>query len=187
MPTSYLDVTSLVFGTRPFTVRDFTAKIGSLRATRLLSEMKTRGLIERIDRGRYRVLSPDERPDLRGPEWSRVNRLLLDSNLPMSWTGADAVRVWTGGRYTISPSAYLREFHIEVPADSVDRWHRYLRAHRVSTDSRRRIGSTVVITTTHRRRRSLHRAEPVISRAETLALIKAHRGLFANADKLIES
>ncbi len=186
MPSSYADIASLAFGSRPFTVKEFTSRIGTRRAGRILSEMKTRGLVERIGRGRYRVLSPSERPDLRGIEWNRINRLLLESTLPMAWTDADAVRVWTGGRYTVSPSAYLREFHIEVPERALGKWRDYLRAHRIGTDPRRKIGSKVVISTSHRFRMSRHRGEPVIPREAVLAKIRAHRGLFADADRLIE-
>lgn len=186
MPLSYIDAAALAFGTRSFTLREFSSKIGSHRSTRLLSEMKMRGYVERTGRGLYRVLSPDERPDLRATEWSRVNRLLLDARLPMAWTGVDAVRLWTGGRYTLSPSAYLREFHIEVPSSSYGKWLGYLREHRVSTDPRRKIGSKVVLSPSLRFLPSVHRGEPVISRDRTLAEIRAHRGLFANADKLLE-
>jgi hypothetical protein len=183
---NYLDAASLAFGVRPFTLAEFSSKIGGRRAVRILSEMKTRGHVERTGRGRYRVLPPGERPDLRGAEWERVSRLLLDAGLPMAWTDADAVRVWTGGRYTITPSAYLKEFHIEVPAASFDDWMNYLRAHRISADPRRKVGSKVILSTTEHLRRSAHRAEPVISRSRTLAMIKRHRGLYANADELLE-
>jgi len=186
VPVSYSDVASLAFGSRPFSVREFAAKTGTLRAVRLLSEMKSRGLVERIGRGRYRILSPDERPDLRALEWSRVNRLLLSADLPMAWAGVDAVRVWTGGRYTVSPSAFLREFHIEVPKSAEGRWRSYLRSHRISSDTRRRIGSKVIITPSSHYRPSTHRGEPVIPRGRTLAMIRAHRGIYANADTLVE-
>lgn len=186
MSPTYLDAISTAFGTRPFTVSEFSSRIGTDRATRLLSEMKTRGWIERTGRGSYRVLPLEERLDMRAPEWMRVNRLLLDSPLPMAWTDADAVRLWTGGRYTVSPSAYLREFHIAVPETAEGGWLEYLRAHRISTDSRRRVGSKVAITPSNRFRRTIHRGEPVIPRSTTAAMIKAHRGLFGDADKLLE-
>ena len=186
MVLTYLDAASLAFGARAFTLAEFSSKIGSRRAARLLSEMKVRGHVERTGRGLYRILPPDERPDLRGTEWDRVNRLLLDANLPMAWTDADAVRLWTGGRYTVSPSAYLKEFHIEVPDTSVDNWRGYLRTHRVSTNPRRKVGSKVVLRPTGHFRHSVHHGEPVIPKGRTLALIRNHRGLYANADELIE-
>jgi hypothetical protein len=186
MSPTYLDAVTLAFGSRPFSVREFSSRIGANRATRLLNEMKVRGWIERTGRGTYRALPPEERRDMRAHEWTRVNRLLLGSRLPMAWTDADAVRVWTGGRYTVSPSAFLREFHIEIPKEKKGEWIVYLRAHRISTDPRRRVGSKVVLTVPHRFRRTLHRGEPVIPRSATAAMIKAHRGLYGDAEKHLE-
>lgn len=184
---SYIDVASLAFGSHPFTLKDFEAKTGTTRAARVLSEMKTRGLVERTGRGTYRVLPPHERPDLRGGEWERVNRVLLASSLPMAWAGPDAVRIWTGGRYTVSPSAFLHEFHIEIPSAFSKRWLSYLRSRRVSTDARRRIGSKVVLYLAPAIHPAFHNGEPVINRATTLAMIKEHRGLYADADGLVEA
>ncbi len=187
MSPTYAEAASLAFGDKRFTVSEFASRMGTPRAVRLLSELKVRGVVERVGRGRYRVLPPGERPDLRSVHWERVKRLLLDAGLPMVWTDADAVRVWTDGRYTLSPSAYLRRFHIRVPKERLEDWRLYLRKHGVSVDSRRRIGSTVVITVADHIPRSRHRGEPVMSKAETLALIRGHRGLYADADKLVES
>ena len=145
MPIDYAEAASHLYGRGPFTLKDFAIRTGSLRAAKTLSELKTRGLAERVGRGRYRMLGPEERPDLRAAEWSRVRAVLLHSGLPMAWTGPSAVSVWTGGRYTVSPSAFVREFHIEVPRGSRVRWKAYLRDNRVSTDPHRRIGSKVIL------------------------------------------
>lgn len=177
----------MLFGNRSFTIKEFESRTGALRGARRLSEMKTRGLVERTGRGTYRVLPLEKRPDMRGAEWERVNRALLDSNLPMAWAGPDAVRIWTGGRYTVSPSVFLHEFHIEIPSAYSERWHAYLRAHRVSTDSRRRIGSKVILLSRPSIHPEVHRGEPVTSRSATLAMIREHRGVYADADRFVES
>ncbi len=186
VPLTYLEAAAATFGTRPFSVSEFAARVGNRRPERLLHDLKTRGAVERLERGKYRVLPIDERPDLRGPEASRVRRLLLGSGLPMAWTSSDAVNLWTGGRYSVSPSAFLREFHVEIPRGSLARWKRYLHANRISSDPRRSIGAKVVLSPVESFRHAWHRGEPVIPRKETLALIKSHRGLYAEADRLLE-
>lgn len=186
MCANYAEAAALLFGSRPFTVREFSARISYTRASRILSELKTRGVVARIGRGRYRLLGPDERPDLRAAEWNRVYRALRNSQLPMVWTDADAVQVWTGGCYTISPSVFIREFHIEVPRSAVARWRDYLRSRRISTNARRGIGARVILSTSREFRVTMHGGEPVISRRATLALIRAHPGLYANAAALVE-
>lgn len=186
MPLGYADALAISFGAEPFTVEEFRVRIGSLRPSQTLSELKTRGVVARVGRARYRLLGPDERPDLRSSEWNRVRSSLLSSGLPMGWSGPDAVALWTGGRYTLSPTMYMREFSIEVPESSRVAWIRYLRAHRISTNPRRRIGAVVRMSVGNRRRFSSHRGEPVIPRIETLRLIRSHRGLYGDSDKLLE-
>lgn len=186
MTITYADALSLSFGESPFTVEEFRIRIGSLRPSQSLSELKTRGIVRRVERGKYRLLAPGERPDLRAEEWSRVRIALLDSGLPMAWTGTDAVSLWTGGRYTLSPTMYLREFSIEVPSRSVPAWRRYLRARRISTNPHRRTGAIVHLSSGKRSHFASHRGEPVIPRGETLELIRSHRGLYGEADNLVE-
>lgn len=186
MTVGYADAIALAFGDSPFSVREFGIRIGSLRPAQTLSELKTRGVLARVGRGRYRMLAPQERPDLRSSEWGRVRRLLLSSGLPMRWAGRDAVAVWTGWRYTVSPSVYVREFEVEVPENSKREWVSYLKRYRISTDPRRRTGAVVRIRTRAGANFSTHRGEPVISREETLRLIRSHRGLYGEADRLVE-
>lgn len=186
MPISYGEAALLAFGDRPFSVAEFASRTGSLRAARTLSELKLRGEAERVGRGRYRMLSSQDPPDRRAGEWAHARRLLLGSGLPMAWVGPDAVGVWTGGRYTVSPSVFVREFHLAIPRSSLAEWRAYLRYHRLSRDSRRRIGVKVVLAPVHRLRRTYHRGEPVMRRSELLDLIRSHRGIYADADRLVE-
>ena len=186
MAFDYYEAASLAFGGTPFSTRDFATRTGSLRSAKTLSELKMRGLAERVSRGKYRLLGPSERPDLRSAERARVRRLLLASGLPMAWTGPTGVALWTGGRYHVSPSVYLTEFHISIPGASESAWRSYLHKHRISFQPSRRIGSNVVIHSTPRFKREFHSGEPVVPRADTLAMIRAHRGIYAEADKLVE-
>lgn len=186
MTIGYTDAIALAFGGSSFSLREFGIRIGSLRPAQTISELKTRGVIARVGRGRYRLLAPQERPDLRSSEWGRVRRLLLSSGLPMRWTGREAVALWTGWRYTVSPSVYFREFEVEVPEDSKRQWVSYLKAHHISTDPRRRTGAVVRIRVRAGANFSTHRGEPVISREETLRLIRSHRGVYGEADELVE-
>jgi hypothetical protein len=186
MPFDYCEAASLSFGSDAFSIREFASRMGSRRAAQTLNEMKVRGLVERIARGRYRLLGPAERPDLRSSERLRVRGLILASPLPKAWAGPTAVEVWTGGRYRVSPSVYLSEFHLSIPRSSERAWREYLRGHRISADPSRRIGSKVVLHPTNRFRSAMHAGEPVLSRREVLGLIRAHRGIYADADELME-
>lgn len=186
MPIGYVDALALAFGDAPFTVGEFSARLASLRPAQTLSELKTRGLVARVGRGRYRLLPPGERPDLRAAEWSRVRSSLLTSGLPMRWAGNEAVALWTGWRYTVAPSMFLRVFEIEVPKSALGAWKGYLRRSHIVTNPRRRTGGLVRVIPRADFEVSIHRGEPVMSRNETLQLIRAHRAIYAEADKLVE-
>jgi hypothetical protein len=182
----YLEAASLAFGDRPFLAREFGSRTASPRAAKTLSELKARGLVERLGRGRYRLLSPADRPDRRAAEWDRIHGLLLHSGLPMAWSGPTAVEYWTRHRYFVSPSVYLREWHLDVPKEFAAAWHAFLRRHRLSASPRTRLGNRVVLhPVRHLRRVSLH-GEPVVPRTVVLREIRSHPAIFANADRLVE-
>jgi len=185
MPFDYYEAAALSFGAETFSTREFALRTGSLRPAKTLSELKMRGLAERLGRGTYRLLGPSERPDLRSVARARVRALLLASGLPMAWAGPTAVALWTGGRYFVSPSIYLMQFHISIPRRSEAKWRAYLRKHRISANPARRIGCTVLIQPTGRFAREFHSGNPVVPRTQVLALIRAHRGIYADADKLV--
>ena len=186
MGIDYFEAASLAFGDRPFQAREFGAITASRRAAKTLSELKSRGLAERLGRGRYRLLSPVDRPDRRTAEWERARNLLLGSGLPMAWSGPTAVEVWTRNRYFVSPSMFLKEWHIEVPEKSARAWRAFLRDHRLSTSGRTRLGNRVILHLVPRLRRTSLHGEPVVPRAAVLKEIRSHRGMYADADRMVE-
>lgn len=143
MPLTYNDVVSTLFGDKIFSSREFARKTGNPRAAKILSELKHRGLVERVGRGTFRCLSPGERPDLRGPEWARVRSVVLSGPDPKAWAGETAVEHWTGGRYKLAPSLFSRVFSLAIPSGRERVWREYLSNHGVSTTTRKRVGARV--------------------------------------------
>jgi hypothetical protein len=185
MGLTYLDCIDHLYGTSEFTVRDFAIRVGNPRTGKLVSDLKRRGHLIRVGRGRYRRLSPGERPDLRRFEWERARRMLLDGPGGKAWAGETAVEVWTNGRYRASPSVFTRVYTLAVPKRSLGLWRNYLRKHGISAVGRKRIGVHVELLPTERMRATLVRGEPVITRREVVNLIRAHPGIYANAEDLI--
>lgn len=185
MSLTYLDVIMERFGEAEFTSRDLTALLGTDRASKILSELKTRGAIARVGRGRYRVLRPSERPDLRLLEWNRVKSIVLKGPEPKAWSDSTAVELWTEGRYKISPNPFMRVYHLAIPRDRVADWREYLRARGVSLEGSKRVGATVKLSPREALRVAHHHGEPVVPLTETLREIRGHPGLYADAEKLI--
>lgn len=187
MGLTYSDAIFEEFGEREFGARDLAALLGTSRASKILSELKTRGAIARVGRGRYRALRPSERPDLRLAEWNRIRSIILAGPEPKAWADASAVETWTDGRYRIAPNPFLRVFHVAVPRTRVAEWRHYLISRGVAVDGLKRVGGTVVLSPREKLRVERHNREPVVPLAETKRLIEEHPGLYAGAGALIET
>lgn len=185
MPFTYIDVLDTLFGERSFTTREFAQRAGTPRAAKVLSELKHRGLVQRVARGKYRCLKPSERPDLREAEWHRVRAVVLAGPEPKAWTGATALELWTGGRYRISPSLYSRVFYLAVPRTRRKEWLRYLSLHRVATSSKKRIGARVELSTVDRLEPVSIDGESVIGRNEVERMVRDHPALYGDAGELL--
>lgn len=69
MGLTYLDPIISRFGESEFTTEEPTFLTGNSRSAKLLSELKMKGFVKRMGRGKYRVLPLSERPDPRLIEW----------------------------------------------------------------------------------------------------------------------
>jgi hypothetical protein len=185
MALHYSDALHALFGSRPFTSGEFARRANAPRAAKILSELKQRGVVERLDRGRYRCLAPEERPDRRRSEWNRVRNVVLAGPGPKAWTGSSAVELWTNGRYRLAPSPYYRVFEVAVPAPNLLAWRRYLSGRNVMTHSRKRVGARVDLVPVDRVDAVSVDGEPVIPRGAVERLIARHPGLFGNARELL--
>lgn len=184
MALTYVDVGSHIFGEREFKAIDLAHRTGNPRAAKMLSELMIRGVVTRTRRGYYKFLRPAERPDLRAAEWARVRDIVLHGPGPKAWDDSSAVEAWTGGRYVVSPSVYARVFHLAVPNTAVALWRDYLSRHGVSTASRKRVGARVELRGVARLHVTEVNGEPVIPRGDVVRLIRAHPGIYANAEEL---
>jgi hypothetical protein len=138
-----------------------------------------------MGRGRYRFLGPAERPDLRNAEWERVRGIALRGPDPKAWDGPTAVEVWTGGRYTISPSVYTRVYHLAVPTRNLPLWKAYLAKHGLSLNSRKRVGAHVELRDLRSVRAERVNGESVLIRTEVVSLIREHPGMYGEAESLL--
>jgi len=185
MALTYNDVVGSLFGEKTFNSRDLARMTGSTRAAKVLSELKHRGLVERVARGTYRCLSPGSRPDLRGSEWTRVRTTVLAGPGPKAWAGETAVEHWTGGRYRLAPSLYSRVYNLAIPSGREAEWKAYLSSRGVSTTNRKRVGARVELIPKSRLKSVLLDGEPVIPRREVVAMIRAHPALYGDALELL--
>ena len=185
MPLTYDEAGTLAFGDAEFSTAEFDRRLGVDTGAKVLSELKRRGLVLRVARGRYRFCSPSERPDMRFLEWSRVRRILLRGPEPKAWAGPTAVEVWTRGGYAVSPSAFARVFSLAIPEESVALWEAYLSKNGLSAKPRKRIGARVKLLPVKRLKSVDVGGEPVIPRSEVVTMIRSRPSVFAGAEELL--
>jgi hypothetical protein len=106
--------------------------------------------------------------------------------LEFAWTWSSAVERWTAGKYMVSPNPYFRTYYIEVYRKDLAKWKEYLKAHSIPTVGIRRIGTVVELVPKDKIEFVILNGEKVISREKTFNMIKEHRGIFAEADEIIE-
>lgn len=187
MVLTYSDVIALKFGEKEFTAREFAFATDNTRPAKFLSELKMRGLVERVDRGTYRFLRPSERPDLRAVEWSRVKNVIARAPWAYAWAGSTAVEIWSDGRYNVSPNPFLKILHIAVHRADAEKWKKYLESHGVSYRGKKRIGAIVDLIVKSHLVCTKKGEETVIPRKSVIKLIRDHPGLYAGAEDLIGS
>lgn len=184
--STYYDNAALAFGRREFTTAEFARRLGTPRAAKVLNEMKTRGLIERTGRGRYRLLGPEERPDLRHEEARRTRSAIREAPFKKAWTGPTAVGLWTRGRYKVAPSVFTPELHVSIHPEDKDGWNAYLRKRKVPI-GRKHIGPRVIMhADLPEIRVEKLDGEPVLSREDTLRLVRANPSVYGSAEDLFD-
>lgn len=186
MGLTYPDAIISQFGESEFTIEDLTLLTGSSRSAKLLSELKRKGIVRRVDRGKYRVISFSERPDMRLIEWERTRSVIMKAPYTKAWTGSTAVELWTNGRYKVSPNPYLRVFHLIVYKSELEEWKNYLRRFGVSYSGKKRVGSFVDLECSQKFNLTMVAGEPVIPKIEVLKLIRSHPAIYAGVEELIE-
>lgn len=186
MALTYLDVIISRFGENEFSTKELAIITGNPRSAKLLSDMKMKGIVERVGRGKYRVLPLSERPDTRIIEWERVRNVIVNAPWKKAWTGSTAVEVWTNGRYKLSPNPYLRVFHLLILKSELDEWKKYLRRFGISYSGKKRVGSFVDLKCSSKVNSTMVAGEPVIPKDGVLRLIRNHPGIYAGACELIE-
>ncbi|MBI4392381.1 MAG: type IV toxin-antitoxin system AbiEi family antitoxin domain-containing protein [Euryarchaeota archaeon] len=121
-----IDLLRAAFPSSEFSTREASAALGTSTATTrtLLNELRTKGLLIRTGRGRYRVAPDSNRAAL---DRRRIELRLehaLEAPLRIGLDGPDAVSLWTRGRYTVRSESTA--IHIAVAADDEKAYRKYL-------------------------------------------------------------
>jgi hypothetical protein len=108
-----------------FSAEDFASAFLSPDSRKVLSDMTNKRLLERIERGKYRVTTPA------GYVRSKYNvgeayDFLRSSELPYALTDVDSVLVWTNGGYNANRFFGSYPIYIRVRESDIERWKEFL-------------------------------------------------------------
>lgn len=112
-----------------FSTEDFTSAFSSPDPSKVLYDMTRKGLLERIDRGKYRVNSSESYLSSRYDVGDAYD-LLKRSRLPYALTNVDGVFVWTKGGYNANRFFGSYPIYIKVTESDVEKWREYFSMNR---------------------------------------------------------
>lgn len=122
---SYYDLWAILGSwRREFSSAEFAWTFASPDPRKVLHDMVEKGLLEHVERGKYRVRSSGEYAMVENSVSSGYE-LLARAKLPYALTGVDGVFVWTRGGYNAGRFFGFYPIHLKVLARDLPRWHRF--------------------------------------------------------------
>jgi len=115
---------------KEFTTREFSSVFASPDPNKVLHDMVKKGLLERSDRGKYRVNSPEEYL-ARRTNISQAYDLLNQSGMDYALTGPDAVFFWTKGGYQVDRFLGFYPIHLKVKKDDLRKWEKFFHSRKM--------------------------------------------------------
>ena len=108
-----------------FTAEEFASAFSSPDPRKVLYDMTSKGLLERLERGKYKVASPRGYLNSKYDVAESYN-VLRKSRLPYALTGVDGVFAWTKGGYNANRFFGSYPIYIKVKESDVEGWREYL-------------------------------------------------------------
>jgi hypothetical protein len=106
---------------REFSAAEFALTFASPDPRKVLHDMVEKGLLERLARGKYRVIPVADYARTRN-DVDAGYHLLSEAGMPYALTGVDGVFVWTRGGYNAGRFFGFYPIHVRVFAKDVSRW-----------------------------------------------------------------
>lgn len=112
---------------REFTAREFRSIFPSPSPNKVLHDMVKKGLLEKVERGKYRVNSP-KKYSKKKFNISEAYELVKESGLRYAFTGSDAVFFWTKGGYNIDRFFAFYPIHLKVNKHELKKWKEFFKS-----------------------------------------------------------
>lgn len=112
---------------KEFSVKEFTSTFKTSSPNKVLFDMVKKGFLEKIERGKYRVVPPEglfkSRIDIPG-----AYNLIKQAGLKYSLTELDAVFLWTKGGYQVGRFFGFYPIYLKILKSDLKKWERFLKS-----------------------------------------------------------
>lgn len=115
------------FRENKFTAKQFRELFSAPQYTKVIHDLAKLGYIERNKRGEYRIRTPHEIEE-RVIQKDLENMHLLNNikDKEYAFSGPNAIRVWSGGKYHPGITDGLKPINIQVPEKDLRWWEEFL-------------------------------------------------------------
>jgi len=115
---------------REFSVKEFISAFQAPNPNKTLFDMTQRGFLEKAERGKYRVVSPEQLFENR-VNISKFYDFLKQIKLKYSLTGPDAVFLWTKGGYQVGRFFGFYPICIKILRSDLKKWKDLLKSEKM--------------------------------------------------------
>lgn len=112
---------------REFTTKEFSTVFVSPDSNKILHDMTKKGMLDRVEWGKYKVNSPEEYMK-RKANITEAYIVLKEGEMDYSLTGPDAVFFWTKGGYQVDRFFGFFPIHLKVKKNELNKWESFLRS-----------------------------------------------------------
>lgn len=110
-----------------FTIDDFRAVFPSSRPCKVMHDLIRLNYVNRIKRGKYRVMAPDKFVERIVGENLKQEDILKNAMKKYAYCDNDAVNIWTDGYYWTGFTAGFKPIHIKVLEKDINWWKNFFR------------------------------------------------------------
>lgn len=115
------------FGGGEFTIDDFRAVFPSPQPGKVMHDLIRLDYVNRIKRGKYRVMAPDKFVERIVGENLKQEDILKNAIKEYAYCDNDAVTIWTDGYYWTDFTAGFKPIHIKVLEKDLNWWKNFFR------------------------------------------------------------
>lgn len=112
---------------KKFSVKEFISTFKTPSPNKILFDMTKKGFLEKTERAMYRVVSPrqlfEKRIDI-----SKAYDLMRQIKLKYSFTGPDAVFLWTKGGYQVGRFFGFYPIYLKILSSDLKKWKQILKS-----------------------------------------------------------